>query len=461
MGSLDNQVLLLNVGGESFGLSSATLTEVIRPSVLTRVPHSPAALLGITNLRGAALPVVSLAALLGVKAGHPVRSSKIVVVNWNGPVGLLVDKVTSLAEAQGQQRIDIHGMLDREFGAVRRPRAMPSDETVTADSARIDDHVFLSFVLSGQEYALPIAEIEEVAPADANAASLPRADQAILGIVARRGEMTSLLSLHFLIGLSEPNRAGTAHQRVLYTRMGATLVGLVVDRIGEIIRVSASSLDPVPAVLTRGKGETQIRAICQLDDGRRLVSILSIDKLFDPETAARLKSNDTDEAAPTMTDAHAPAETGQFVIFSLGAERYGLPIAAIQEIVRCPDSLTRVPHAPPFVKGVLNLRGQVVPVIDQRERFGLTPSPAGVAGRIIIISTGAAFAGFLVDDIDQIIRISREDIGPAPDVTLGDAGLFDRVASSADGQMLLIVDPGSLLDKTEKDMLRGVDLAPE
>ncbi|MDO9384457.1 MAG: chemotaxis protein CheW [Hyphomicrobiaceae bacterium] len=467
MSSLDNLVLLLNVGGESFGLSSATLTEVIRPGVLTRVPHSPAALLGITNLRGAALPVVSLATLLGVKAAGPIGSSKIVVVRRNGPVGLLVDKVTSLAEADGPERIDINGMLDRAFGEVRRTRAsVASDEPAQPkdkSSAESFDHVFLSFMLGSQEYALPIKEIEEVAPADDNVASLPRSDQAILGVAAQRGEMTSLLSLHYLIGLPAAHRANAEGRRVLFTRLGRMRVGLVVDRIKEIIRVPTSSLDPVPAVLTRGKGESQIQAICRLDDGKRLVSILSIEKLFDAETAARLASNDIGEAATTMTDAHATpkSEAEQFVIFSLEDERYGLPIAAVREIVRCPHSLARVPHAPGFVKGVLNLRGQVIPIIDQRERFGLKLSPAGIAGRIIIISIGTVIAGFLVDDIDQIIRIPGRDIGPAPDVTLGDAGLFDRIASSADGRMLLLVDPGSLLDQTEKDMLRRGDLAPE
>lgn len=465
MSSLDNQVLLLDVGGKRFGLSSETLTEVIRPGSFTRVPHSPASLLGITNLRGTALPVVSLATLLGVQAGNPLASSKIVVLNRNGPVGLLVDKVTSLTQAQGQDRIDIDGLLDREFGAVRRSRTQvtTSDATPPVRNARTGgvEHVLLSFMLSGQEYALPLAEVEEVTPANANAASLPKSDQAILGVVAYRGEMTSLLSLHYLLGFPQPDGRGDAGRRVLHARMGRIRVGLIVDRIKEIVRVPASSIDPVPVVLTRGRGESQIQSICRLDEGKRLVSVLSIDKLFDAETSARLMASETTEGELTVTHAPALEKTEQFVIFSLEAERYALPIAAVREIVRCPESLARVPHAPAFVKGVLNLRGQVVPVIDQRERFGLKAPPAGSRGRIIVVSTGSAFAGFLVDAIDQIARISHKDIGPAPEVTLGDASLFDRIASSADGQMLLIVDPGALLDQAEKDMLRGADLAPE
>ena len=107
----------------------------------------------------------------------------------------------------------------------------------------------------------------------------------------------------------------------------------------------------------------------------------------------------------------------QFVVFRLGAEEFGLPIDAVDEVVRMPDQIARLPKAPKFLEGVVNLRGAVVPVIDQRRRFGMPAGEETVRRRLVVVRTGAHRAGLIVDSVSEVLRTSEDEIAPAPALT--------------------------------------------
>ena len=296
---------------------------------------------------------------------------------------------------------------------------------------------------------MPLDSVAEVMALTADIAVVPHTDEVMIGVTAFHGGLLPLVSLRALLGLStddfDPRRA-----RVIVTRVGASRVGLLADGTNAILRVDDEVIDPVPPVLTRGAGEAQIEAICRLDGGRRLVSILSPTNLFDRATASRILA-DAEAGAAQM-----PASTGhgeQFVVFALGDEQYGLPIAAVDEVVRRPDTLTRVPRAPAFVEGVMNLRGKVVPVIDQRQRFASAGSGSRNR-RVLIVTIDGLQAGFTVDSISEIISAMPHELTPAPELSADGVRVFDRVVRlERDGRMILLVDPRALLDRAERDLL--------
>jgi len=158
-----------------------------------------------------------------------------------------------------------------------------------------------------------------------------------------------------------------------------------------------------------------------------------------------------------MTSEAGPADARQFVLFRLGEEHYGLPVAAVDEVLRHPPSLTRVPRAPAFLLGVMNLRGKVVPVIDQRRRFEVAGGAAPARGRILVVTIDGLQAGFAVDSASELRSIAAAEIEPVPD--LGGAGgqVFDRIASlDGDGRMVLLIEPKALLDRAERDLLASL-----
>ena len=95
----------------------------------------------------------------------------------------------------------------------------------------------------------------------------------------------------------------------------------------------------------------------------------------------------------------------QFIIFRLGNQDYGIPIAAVSEIARPPEHITRLPKSPAFIDGVMNLRGSVVPIVDLRRRFDLNGTEQLGSRRILMLAIGGVIAGFLVDSVSKIMKV--------------------------------------------------------
>ena len=154
----------------------------------------------------------------------------------------------------------------------------------------------------------------------------------------------------------------------------------------------------------------------------------------------------------------ASDDAERFLIFRLGMEEYGLPLASVVEVTRLPERLTRVPKAPAFIEGVLNLRGTVTPLIDQRQRFGATDSDGGQRPRVIVTTVDGRAAGFVVDAVTEISSLGGDQIAPTPELT-GDAGrLFRRIATLDDGaRLILLIEPKEMLDRAERDLLASLD----
>ena len=151
----------------------------------------------------------------------------------------------------------------------------------------------------------------------------------------------------------------------------------------------------------------------------------------------------------------------QVVIFRLGAEEFGVPIMSVQEIVRVPETLTRVPKTPGFVEGVINLRGTVLPVIDQRARLGLPQIERNDRQRIMVYLLGGKRTGFIVDSVAEVLRIPRAHIVAAPVMSREQSRLISRVAKlDADKRMVLLIDPAHLLQDQEVDAIGDLGVTP-
>ncbi|MEC4594692.1 MULTISPECIES: chemotaxis protein CheW [Nitrospirillum] len=484
-GGRRQHVLTFRVGAARLAASAADVIEVLRPVRVTRVPHAPAGLTGVASVRGTVVPVLSLARLLGGEEAASGAASRLLLLQAEEPVALTVDEVGALAQLDagadqaagglyvhedGALRlIDLAELLRREFaGLVRRGdgpgRAEPAEPRRQAAK---DESAFLAFTLADQAYALPLAEVGEVITLPDHLMKLPRTDAAMVGAASLRGALLPIVSLRALLGLgiAAGDQRGA---RVVVAHVGGSRVGLLVDRLNSILRVPADSVGAVPAVLNRGRGEAQIQSICRLPDGRGLVSILSGARLFRDDTVAHILADggpSPQEARDMNPERHAT--TGdRVVVFQLGDEEYGLPVDAVEEVVRLPDTLTRVPKAPGFIEGVMNLRGQVLPVIDQRRRFGVAGSGTG-RRRVIVTRINGKLAGFAVDGVSEILALPAGRVSDAPDFSqAGDAEgapVFSRIANletvDGAGRMILLIEPQALLDRAERDLLAALDAA--
>src|SRR5690606_32636201 len=129
----------------------------------------------------------------------------------------------------------------------------------------------------------------------------------------------------------------------------------------------------------------------------------------------------------------------QWVTFQLDNETYGINVMQVQEVLRYTD-IAPVPGAPDYVLGIINLRGNVVTVIDTRARFGLPPSEVSDQSRIVIIEAEKEVIGILVDAVAEVVYLKRSDIEVAPNVGTEESAKFIQGVSNRDGELLILVD---------------------
>lgn len=486
--------LTLRVDDRLYALATDQVAEVIRLPAVARVPQAPKGLLGLANLRGTVLPVASLRGLLDLpEAAGPATAAtaRAIVLDGDAPAALAVDAVealvtveseqietrqTELAVRPGEQLkgafattasggsqgavakiLDITGLIGAAFvqRAQARPRQMlgqTADQKATSKGAE-DHQRLVSFDVAGQEYAFPLEVVQEVLDAPEALAVLPSSEQLVLGVAPFRDTLLPLLSLRGLLGFGTGERNG--REKVVVARVGGALVGLLADRMRAIFPADAELIEKTPPVLAaRAGGESKISAIYRGDGGRRLVSLLSPEQLFREDVMQRLKA-DGSSASGGEKDAIGPSgEERQFVVFRLGDDEFGLPIESVHEVARVPDQITRLPKAPKFLEGVVNLRGEVLPVVDQRRRFDMPALEEQGGRRVIVVRTERHRAGVIVDSVSEVLRCLSTDIEPAPELTNESTRLVHGVVNlQRAGRIVLLLDPAELLTRAERGLL--------
>ena len=502
-----NQYVTFAVAGEMFAVPIAPVQEIIRMPEVASLPLAPHALDGLANLRGRVLPIVNLRRLFGCAERANDDATRALVIHLGQPLGFVVDRVASVVTIEPTEiesaasiqsivaadylkgvirrlrpdgghdmllSIDFERLIEGQFSAIGARKAgersgagrLPANDAAQdINDVRGDELRLVSFTVADQEYALAIAEVQEIVQLPSSVSALPHAPGHVLGVISLRQRLLPLVSLRTLFGL--PLLAHSDQQRIVVTSLpGGFDVGLVTDSVKEVLSVPRAQADAMPGMLT-GEGQLQeISSICRLDDGKRLVSIIAADKLLrlpaighalDAARHARidnaaLENHDMDMTLDGDIDdnAGAPEDDIQVVIFRLGAEEFGVPIMSVQEIVRVPETLTRVPRTPSFVEGVINLRGTVLPVIDQRSRLGLPFIERNDRQRIMVYLLGGMRTGFIVDSVAEVLRIPCGHIVPAPMMSEEQGRLISRVANlEGDKRLVMLIDPAHLLQGPE------------
>ncbi|MDH5570526.1 MAG: chemotaxis protein CheW [Gammaproteobacteria bacterium] len=138
----------------------------------------------------------------------------------------------------------------------------------------------------------------------------------------------------------------------------------------------------------------------------------------------------------------------QWVTFRLDHEKYGIKVMQVKEVLRMTE-IAPVPGAPDYVLGIINLRGNVVTVIDLRSRFGLMSAEADDSTRIVIIEADNQTIGILVDSVAEVADIKSSDIDVAPNVGNDESSKYIQGVSSQGDELLILVDVNKLLSEEE------------
>lgn len=449
-------------------LPVAALQEVVNyPATVTRMPLSPAHLLGLFNLRGTLIPIVDLRPMLGLAGCCVDAGRKVAIVELGDMrIGLLFDATGEILRVPAEQKIDlattepsravICGALKLNGGErilqilsaaallglpdVPQPQSSREgarDGRLAQQTQHAQRRQTVSFVVAGAHLALPMAAIQEIIRVPALHPS-PLADAVCVGMLNLRGSTVPVLDFARFVGLvdappqgraatCEPGTPGDLRRIVILAQRDAH-VGLLVDEVRSIVGYRDDELLPMPAYARR---DVALFAGCLDRAGLDSILLLNADALLaDPQIdalvtghrelyrAADRARTDAENGTGRHGRRRGPRET--YVTFRLG-HLLGVRIGQLREVIGYPADVVKTPGAPPFVRGVANLRRELVTVIDVRAMLGMPPYADLDAARLLIVEHRDGKVGLVVDAVDNIVTIDGGDRIPVPSMLTGQA----------------------------------------
>lgn len=481
------QLVTFTLGQENFGIDIMNVQEIIRTPSITMVPQAPPYVEGVTNLRGEILPVLDTRIKFGMERIERDVSSRVIVVDVRGKkVGLSVDAVSEVlrvengcieatpAVVSGVDTSSVAGVVKAnngkrlvmilEAGNLCSIDANANNETAIIKAQRdsskgivenkLEEVQLVSFLLGVEEFALEIESVREIIRYP-EIVKVPNMPPYIKGVISLRDNLMPIIDMR--VKLNTGNDDITDSTRVVVVDVDNASIGLVVDRVYEVTRIAKDTIFAPPQALTGENGD-RLQGIARVEGGKRIIMLLDPRDIM---TREQLKDIGTLE----NTDANMGEEEGlldeldeeQMVVFKLADEQYGVRITQVQEINRL-SKVTRVPRAPRFVEGVINLRGDVIPVIDLRKRFEIEYKDYTEFTRVIVSDINHKKVGIIVDEVLEVLRIPRQLLEDAPDILSNQhlQSFMDGIAN-LEHRMIMMLNLENILVEKEWQKLQEMN----
>lgn len=504
-GGGEGQLVTFALSGEELAFPIGLVQEIVRPPVMTRVPNAPIYMDGIANLRGNILPVINLRERLGLAARETDDATRVVVLDCDGtPTGVIVDSVSEvlhidadIIEAPPRAVAGIEGQYLRGVAKIDQgkrlvmilaadmlipelrgasaqagsvPQTVASDKAREAARALDEEELMVTFRLAEEEFAIDIMQVQEIIRVTA-VTGVPKAPPFVTGVMSLRNRLLPIIDLRARFGL-EPAQAGLAEiaaddeeidaRRVVVIDLDGVLTGIQVDAVSEVLRLPKSSIELPPSILSAEEA-SKLKGVGKLNKGERLLMVLDVARLLSSqerrEVAAAAGAAKSRELA---MEARELEDEAQLVCFKIAHEEYGIDIMQVQEIIRI-EEISAVPKAPEFVEGIVNLRGNVLPVIDMRARFGLPRGERTDQNRIVVVSICGATTGVIVDSVSEVLRLGKKDIeGPPSVLSSGvDRRFIEGLGKLGGGKRILILlAVNAILSGQEGEQLQSMGTPP-
>ncbi len=438
----NEQLVTFRLDEEEYGISIMEVQEIIRVPEITAVPNAPGAVQGITSLRSEVLPVVDLRTKFGfrtLQANTDRFCAKL--KGFQKHHDEWVKRLAETVTGEGEFDEDIDYSICDFTGWLR--------------SYSTNDRVIAAFVE-------PLREIHKTLHQEANAVLALYKDNHPKEAAARYQDTFKATHDGFDAAFKKLFAGVEARmdERCLVVNIGKMSLALRIDAVNEVLQVPKASLESTPEIVAgKGASRDQIRGVAKMDDGKRLIMFLGLDKLVSEQELQAISStvakheNDksSDQEGTKSTDTATEGDERQLVTFKVADEEFAADIMQVQEIVRL-EKVTKVPHAPSFVEGVVNLRGNVLPVIDLRRRFDMDSKDYDDATRVVVVDVNGQKTGIIVDAVSEVMRMPTADIEPAPAIVKAGYGedFLEGVGRLEGGErMLLLLRADKLLSEEE------------
>ncbi len=162
------------------------------------------------------------------------------------------------------------------------------------------------------------------------------------------------------------------------------------------------------------------------------------------------------ETGNELVDQQEDTQHGRYLTFNLGEEVFGLEIRYVTEIIGM-QPITKIPEVAGYIRGIINLRGKIIPVIDMRLKFGKEPIEYNDRTCIIVIDTQDMMAGLIVDKVSEVITIDDQNIVPPPDQKTGIKNKYIQGIGKTDGNVKILLDCKMIFDEEETKKIGAIE----
>lgn len=464
------EVLVFQVDEEEFAISLRNIKEIIRVPEMAKVPNAPQYITGLCSLRGELLPVIDSRKLFGMVHKELGESSRIIVTDIQGKkVGLLSDKVTEVIRIdeaaikepprsiKGIEGGIISGILilnkgkrmvilldaekiikagNLEENKDGKPTLREDLQGMVMGTITEEEEQIVIFNIGAEEYAFEINYVKEVIRL-AEIMKVPNTPGYIEGILSIRDQLLAVVNTGKLLGLNYRSR--DEYSRVVIIDNGSFSYGIIVDKVSHVIRVH-KKLFKESREMANFHSTEYVKGIYNLNNGKRLVMKLNPLKLISLEDVKGILEFDVKNTAKDN-----PLYVGDkdnifehIVVFKLGNEEYGIEINSVQEINRI-NGITHFPGAPVFIKGIVNLRGDTIPLLNLRGLFSDFDYNEFNATKFLAIEFENKRIGIMIEKTAEVLRFSKHYIEEAPEVFARNYNYIDRIAKLNEGKRIVLI----------------------
>ncbi|OBV38786.1 chemotaxis protein CheW [Janthinobacterium psychrotolerans] len=445
-----------HLGGDEFALPASCIREVVNyPAKMTVLPLSPAYLEGMFTLRGSVIPVVNLGRLFQPGAPKAIATDKVAILDFQQVlIGIVFQDTGDIMRVQPSQRSTLHygageaqaviaGTILLDDGArllqILDPQALIRIENVpqvlarqAANGkhqarllARAERRQCVSFHAAGSAFAFDMGAIQEIIRVPELHSSLLNSELC-LGRMHFRGSQVAVVDFAALLR-APASTAGSPDQRVIVVRLDDATVGFLVDSVDSIVHYIADEVLPIP-LLSRARAAMFAGCISRENAGDIIVldhrEILSQAEIVDMQQGHARLYPAKEEAAATRK-----AQRRVYITFTV-ENPFAVEIRQVREIIDAGGAIIRPPGLPACMRGILNLRQQMISIVDLRQLYGMAPLADESTAKILIIERGEERYGFLVDAVNNIMTISDSQRFAAPQLIR--TGSHDDLRSEMD-----------------------------
>lgn len=452
------------LGEDEFALPASSIREVVNyPDKVTAMPLSPPFLEGVFTLRGNVIPVLNLGRIFDPHAPAADATNRIAIIDHQHiQIGIAFHSTGEILRVRQQQRSMLHyrdaashgvicGTIRLDDGArllqILDPAALISIENVPQVHAmqsagrQVETNQFhqqaerrqcVAFKVGGSAFAFEMHAIREIINVPELKSSV-LTSKLCIGRINLRGQTVAVVDFASLLGV-QGGAAGVAagsmaERRIVIARIGDASIGLLVDSVDNIFSFFPGDVLPIPLL---SKTRAGMFGGCIDKEGIGAILFLDHQEIFSSAEILELTRGHAELYQQENAGAVAAALPGTgksgdnlarkvYITFSIGTT-YALEIRKIREIIDFSGDMIEPPGMPPFVAGILNLRRQLVTIIDLRALYGMVPLADKTAAKIVVIERGDERYGLMVDAVDNIVTVAGTDRMPTPGLMRGKPG---------------------------------------